>query len=216
MVRFDFKRWKERIAKRSDITGMLTHLTKPMTETDGLSESEINILAIDTLIKILREQKIIGSTTEGGFIIGNTPAVCFQEVPLYSLVQNVEYEKDMHSEGLSKKVRYCGVGLCFSKFYAFDKGARPVIYEKKDHAKRLLPESEYWRIVSLNISVTDPNIIDWTHEREWRTPNNFEFDINLAHVLLYDKGCWDYFIANCPDDILKAIYGVTVLRSIYM
>ena len=49
---------------------------------------------------------------------------------------------------------------------------RPVIYDKTISAKKYLPENEWWRIVNLDLSDED-RFIDWTHEREWRVPNDF-------------------------------------------
>lgn len=79
------KDWKARIAERNDITRNLIHLTKPKQDNGN------KIDAYDVLLKILRERKLIGSTTEG-YIIGDRKAVCLQESPIYSLSQNVYYE----------------------------------------------------------------------------------------------------------------------------
>lgn len=59
--------WTKRISKRSDISGMVTHLTKSnRNNLSNLDEWEINQLAIDNLISILKEQKIKGSVTSKG------------------------------------------------------------------------------------------------------------------------------------------------------
>lgn len=63
--------WKKRIARRSDMTCSLVHLTK-----DAVIGGE-KVNAIDVLIKILKERKLVGSTTESGFIVGSRKAVCF-------------------------------------------------------------------------------------------------------------------------------------------
>lgn len=220
MGSFNFVNWQERIANRTDMTGMLTHLTKP-TENDIKcidieDEREINIKAVDNLIKILTDRKINGSTTEKGFIVGKVPAVCFQDVPMYSLVQNVKYEQLKRNEGNSKKIRYCGVGLSFGKFYVFTKGGRSVFYEQRDKAKSILPKEEYWRIVNHQIISGNENVIDWTHEREWRYPGDFEFEISMINVILYDSHCWKYFQEKCPQEIMQDIYGITILKSILM
>lgn len=219
MNNFNFETWQERISNRTDMTGMLTHLTKPTEEDlksiDIKDETQINLKAVDNLIKILIDKKINGSTTATGYIIGDTPAVCFQDVPMYSLVQNVKYEQSRRINQNLNKIRYCGIGLSFGKFYVFTKGGRPVFYEDKDKAKIILPKEEHWRIVNLHLISGDPNnIIDWTHEREWRHPNNFIFEVDMAHVILYDINCWRYFQDNCPQEILKDIYGITILKSV--
>lgn len=219
MANFSFEQWQDRIANRSDLTGMVTHLTKPTeTEINNIeitNQRELNLRAVDNLIRILKDKNINGSTSKG-FIIGDMPAVCFQEVPIYSLIQNVQYEYLQRKQGNSHKVRYCGVGLSFGKFYVFTKGGRPVIYEDKEKMKKLLSSTEYWRIVNTKLICEDPNIIDWTHEREWRCKNHFEFELDVAHVILYDMECYKYFYEKCPPEILSEIYGVTILKSVLM
>lgn len=213
---YDWEQWLSRIANRSDLTGRATHLTKPSCDTKGLSEDEINQLATENLINILKDGVIYGSTTEKGFIVGETPAVCFQDAPFYSLVQNVEYELQRRRANPNERYRYCGVGLAFRKHYIFSKGGRPVFYEQTELAKKLLPEHEYWRIVNFKLLIEN-NPIDWTHEREWRLPNELKFELNSAHILLYDKKvCWDFFLKNCPEEIFREIYGITILKSIMM
>lgn len=211
--------WKNRISKRSDITGMLTHLTKPIQKNlEGLNDSEINKLSIDNLISILKDKKINGSTTSQGFIIGNITAVCFQDAPLYGIIQNVEFEKEMREVRENSKLRYTGIGLTFGKPYIYAKGGRPVIYEDTASAKSFLPSNQHWRIVRFNIDFINnfQKRVDWTHEREWRAPDSIEFDLKLCHIVLYDKECLDYFNEKCPKEIKDKIYGITVLKSILM
>jgi hypothetical protein len=203
-----------RIGSRSDLTNMVSHLTKPVCDTKGLDEHKINELATENLIKILEDRVIHGSTTEKGFIVGKTPAVCFQDVPIYGLIQNVEYERKRRENNCNERYRYCGVGLGFYKPYIFVNGGRPVIYEKTEIAKKMLPQDEHWRIVNFDISLDNVNLIDWTHEREWRLPNKLNFDLEFVHVLLYNNICWNFFINNCSSEILKKINGVTLLIRI--
>ena len=64
MKQFDYGDWKDRISKRADITGMVTHLTKPKEGSlNSNDENEINFRAVDNLIRILDEKKIRGSVT---------------------------------------------------------------------------------------------------------------------------------------------------------
>lgn len=215
---FTLEMWKDRIANRSDLTGMLTHLTKPseedLIELDITNEKEVNLKAVDNLIKILTDKKINGSTCKG-FINGDIPAVCFQEVPMYSLVQNVKYEQLQRKENNSNKIRYCGVGLSFNKFYIFANKGRQVIYDDTEVMKSILPKELYWRIVKMRLIMND-NIVDWSHEREWRCPEEFNFDLKNAHIILYDYNCYKYFYEKCPKDIIDKIYGITILKSILM
>jgi hypothetical protein len=93
-VPYDLDQWKARVASRADITGMVVHLTKPVPNVDtiGMDDSKIAVSATANLIRILKDGKIRGSTTDKGFIVGKTPAVCFQDVPHSGLIQNVEHE----------------------------------------------------------------------------------------------------------------------------
>jgi hypothetical protein len=194
---------------------MVTHLTKP-SDLSIKDEDILNIESVKNLIKILEEKEIKGSNTKSGYIIGNRKAVCFQDAPMYGIIQNVEFEKEMRKKGKSKKVRYSGNGLAFSKYYAYDKGSRPVLYEKTSTAKKILHDEEHWRIVNLEISTLTGKNIDWMHEREWRVPENFKIDYKLTHVILYNKESYDYFMENCDPKIIKEVHGITVILGLLM
>lgn len=215
----NFEQWQKRIASRSDLTGRVTHLTRPPAEdiTDGMSFDEINKMAVDNLIKILKDRRINGSSKEG-FIVGNKRAVCFQDAPLYGLIQNVEHERSRRESGEDEKLRYCGVGLSFVKTDIYQGyNGRPVIYEKKEKAKDLLPPDEWWRIVNYDFKYDNRwDIIDWTHEREWRVPGDMDFEYNkgFVHVILYNPECVRYFLKRCPAEIVEKIYGITTLKSV--
>lgn len=170
---YNIDEWKARIAERSDMSTSLIHLTR---EKDD--DSVYNIL-----YKILKSKKIIGSTTASGFICGNNTATCFQDVPLSSMCQNVYYEQKRIETGKDKKIRYRAIGLLFQKDYVFKKGGRPVLYDKTQDAKKYLPKDEWWRIVNMDFSDKD-NIVDWSHEREWRLKGDFEFELEEATILV--------------------------------
>lgn len=166
------KDWRRRISERTDMSTSLIHLTRE-TETES---------TIDILYKILKDKKIKGSTTTSGFICGEERAVCFQDTPLNSLCQNVFFEQKKMELDKNYKLRYRAVGILIDKKLGFEKGIRPVIYEKTSIAKAFLPESEWWRIVNLNLDHSE-NIIDWTHEREWRVKGDFEFELSDVTIL---------------------------------
>jgi hypothetical protein len=90
--------WLRRHHARVDISSVLTHLTK-RTEIDGK-----HLSAVDVLLKILAEKEIKGSTTDKGFIVGDRPAVCFQDAPLLALAQNIAFEAEHHDK-LGNKIR---------------------------------------------------------------------------------------------------------------
>ncbi|HFK1791175.1 TPA: DUF2971 domain-containing protein [Bacillus pacificus] len=203
---YDWEKWERRIKYRSDLGGYLYHLTKPEENEDG----KIIMSALDRLLKIIKERKLNGSSTKSGFIMGSKKAICFQDAPIHGIVQNIVHEQDFRKE-LGNKVRYRGIGLAFPKTYIFKSGGRPVFYEKKEIAKNILPKDEWWRIVNLDLSQND-NIIDWTHEKEWRLPENeFHFDLSEAVVLLPNRTMYQEFIEECPLDSLKEIEGIVQL-----
>lgn len=207
------KDWGKRISRRSDISMGLVHLTKG---NDKLNSFQV-------LMKILKEQKLIGSTNQTingvprGFICGNEPVVCFQDVPLFSLSENILLEQQMHSDAPTAPIRYTAFGLRFDKRYIFQKGGRPVIYEKTEVAKKFLPNDEYWRIVKLDLDNVD-NIIDWTYEREWRIKGDFSFDLNEVEILLSDQDSVNKFYKYCEKEdmlhIFKEIKSIITLKSL--
>ncbi|MEA5498373.1 hypothetical protein VB834_15340 [Limnoraphis robusta Tam1] len=203
--------WKKRVVSRSDMTSQVVHLTRSAI-INGKSSP-----AIDVLMKILIEKKLIGSSTQSGFICGERRAVCFQETPLYSLAQNIYLEQEYRQKNPSGKVRYQGVGLTFSKPYVYRKGGRPVIYDRSEDAKKYLPPSEWWRIVRFDLG-DDKTIIDWTDEREWRVPEDFIFDWEETSIILPSAIAYQEFIRRCQSmnsvNLLAKIKGIVNLGAV--
>ena len=190
--------WREKISNRSDLVARLSHLTgRKASNDDG---------AFEVLWKILTEKRLIASGAEG-FINGDIKAVCFQEVPLQAMAENV----------LRGNTHYFGFGLRVNRGFFYRRGGRPVFYGEVDHLKKILPATEYWRIVSMNLNDPD-RIIDWTHEREWRHPGDFEFDWSEIEVIVKDHIYFEKFINRCFEknqtDILKGIHGIISLDSV--
>lgn len=195
-------KWTKRIQYRTDLSGYVYHLTKA-----EISKGKEILSALDRLLKIISERKINGSTTESGFITGNRKAVCFQDAPISGIVQNVLHE-DSYRKELGGKIRYTNFGLAFPKPYIFRNGGRPVFYEDKEIAKKILPRDEWWRIVDYNLT-DGKNIVDWTHEREWRMPTNeFNFDLSKATILVPSSARYRELIEKLPDSDLNDILGI--------
>lgn len=209
---YDYKKWKARMSNRQDLSSSLVHLTRPATI------NSVNFSAVDVLLKILRERKIIGSTSEKGFIRGNKSAVCFQDAPLYSIAQNLKFEKELSKEQ-NNRHRYSGCGLVFSKYYLFQNGCRPVIYDIPEEGKKYITESELYRLVAFDMT-NIKNVIDWSHEREWRMPGDFSFRLDWSAILLETKEDYREFIKKSAleenGDILETICGVIVLDALLM
>lgn len=199
--------WYDRYKHRMDISARLTHLTKGKSEED----------AFNNLLSILKDREIHGSTTESGFICGKIPAVCLQETPLYSIAENLQYEKFLRTQGYSK-IRYLGFGIRFTKLFIYSKGGRPVIYDDTDFMKEILPKDEHWRIVKLNLS-NSSDIADWTHEREWRVPKKLTFNYGNCEIIVPSSEYYQSFINHCisnnETEMLSNIKGIIVLSSVY-
>ena len=201
---YTFDKWSRRVKYRSDLSGHLYHLTKKVTDKEG----KTIMTATEVLIKIIKERKLIGSSTEKGFIVGERKAVCFQDTPIYSLTQNIVHENAFREE-LGGKVRYVSVGLAFSKPYIFNHGGRPVFYESTEKGKRILQDTDWWRIVDFDLSDKN-NIVDWTHEREWRIPveESFDFDLSKATIVVPNQASYVKLLEGLPLEDIKSVLGI--------
>lgn len=202
--------WIEKIARRSDLSSKLVHLTRSAVIDDR------KVGPVDVLTYILIDGRIAAST---GFIVGDIPATCFQDAPIYAVAQNLYAEQQYRKAVEDARVRYVGVGLMFDKVAVYQRGGRPVIYEDTERAKAMLPEDEWWRIVRFDLNDED-DMVDWTHEREWRVPGCFDFELDEVTVLLPNKFAFDQFVKNCEDykretDIIAQIRGIVSLGSVF-
>lgn len=198
------KEWRNRIVRRTDFSCDLTHLTK----------SNGNNNSLDVLIKILKDKKLVGGS---GYVCGDIPVVCFQDIPLNSLSENILYEQILRKKNPEQPHRYDAFGLRFSKTFIYRQGGRPVIYEDTEIAKKFLPKEEYWRIVKLDLS-NDDNVIDWTHEREWRVKECLEFDWSDVEIVLSQEHSLQKFIEKCKEndieEVLDKVKGIITLKSL--
>lgn len=192
--------WRERISNRSDLVARITHLTRGNTDDE----------AFEVLWKILQDKTIKGSGNEG-YIVGGKKAVCFQEVSLYSIAENLIFE-----DALGGKNRYSRFGLRFNKIGMYRLGARPVIYGKTEELKSALSKNEYWRIVNLDLD--SESVVDWSHEREWRLPSDYHFKYSDTEVIVKDDHYYKIFINKCIQDnrldILMNINGIIPLNTV--
>jgi len=202
--------WLERSATRIDLTSRVTHLTKESI-IDGLQKSTAEII-----FKMLDEEIIVGSNPGSSFIVGSHSAVCFQDAPLYSLAQNILFERNYRKKYGYDNIRYRASGLSFKKQLAFKQGARPVFYDKTEVAKMLLPEDDWWRIVRLDLDNTN-DFVDWTHEREWRIKGNFNFRRKDVLVILSTKKEYAKFLDICLDErkpYFREVEGIVIMQSL--
>lgn len=110
--------------------------------------------AFDNLETILREARIGASKR---MVRGDCAVVCLHEAALGALSLPLSYDA---------RRRYAPFGIAVDKRYAYQMGARPVIYMPLEEAKALLPAKELWRVVRLELGGSKS--VDWSFEREWR------------------------------------------------
>jgi len=147
---------------KPDLTHGLIHLTGDRIVKGGLS-------AQDALDSILKDGLIKGSESNG-YIKGHMKATCFTEMPLSSLSYFIESPYTKHNDK--------PFGIAISKKTAWGIGARPVIY-LPDNEALCIPENEKWRHVQFKLGE-----IDFTHEREWRAPNDFNMKKLGVYVIV--------------------------------
>lgn len=199
----DHSVWIKRTQRRSDITTRLTHLTR------GNGEKE----AFDVLNQILEEKVLRASSA--GYIIGNEKVVCFQDIPMVGIAENIICENQLRKEKGYTTIRYNPFGIRVNKQHAFRRGAREVIYGKKEEMKSVVKESEWWRIVTHNMDIPSETI-DWTHEREWRIKGDYLFEYSEIEVIVenpkYYKKFMEYWMDKNPE-MLKTVNGIICIDS---
>ena len=144
------------------VGGMLTHFTRASHPS----------AAIDNLVGILTAGVIRASTR---MIRTRRPVVCFFDAPFEHLARVLDR---------TSRRRYEPFGIAVNKRYAFEMGARPVIYLPWLEAVALLPRAELWRVVSLDMDRQPA--IDWTFEREWRMAGDLGLAAAETVVLVED------------------------------
>jgi hypothetical protein len=186
-------------------------------------DSQIEADALDVLMEILESGIIKGSGKEG-FINGSTTAACFQDTPMYSLGQMYYQEKLLKekdgkgaADGADRTdFRYTLHGLAFDKKTIWDQGGRPVIYEETEIAKKFLTPDQWWRIVNLNLHDMT-NLTDWTHEREWRVPGDFRFNLPGTFIILPGHKAFKKFLVHPKQkehDFLSKVCAVIPLSPV--
>lgn len=158
------------------------------------------VSALDALISILRDQQIRASGYQG-FIKGGGVATCFTEMPLAAVSKLTEQSRFTNHP-------YEGYGIAIHKSYAFSQGARPVIY-LPDSEAGWLPNDQRWRHVTFECGV-----VDFTHEREWRSPRDFMLDQSVGYyVIVQTHACENKIISSLghrPNGILGFIHMETL------
>ncbi len=165
---------------RTDLSNRLTHLTK---KTNSIS-------AMDVLVQILSDKKI---KSHDFMIGGRNNVVCFTEVPYLAIAEMMELrEKDSSIASSPIFNRFEGYGISYDRFSAFERGVRPVIYGDKEEYQKILPDqTDYWKVV--NYDPENDYRIDWTYEREWRVPGDFDFEYKDVEIIIPHAGLYEEF-----------------------
>lgn len=167
---------------RPDFSNYLAHFCtnrQPVGKKDPSNpiKDKAKQIAINRLISILKDKKIIASTMPWT----GTHAVCFTECPWSSLIDHT--------------LQYSPYGIGFSKQFVFSKNGSPVFYVRADQFKKqewhehlksfVTPFWPHYRPKSLS-SKHRFTTCDYTHEREWRVPHDFPFEYNQVEFIILD------------------------------
>lgn len=147
---------------RPDLSPYLIHLTRKTEKKSGFL----------VLQQIIFRDKMLKGSDKTGFIKGSTPAVCFMDIPFFSLKYLFTYNNAR---------RYEPYGIFVKKETAYLNGARPVYYMSQEEENEFFGSraADKWRIVKLDVDDTnakEPDWICWTQEREWRCPIQYKLD----------------------------------------
>ena len=149
--------------RRADFNHSLVHLTRERSIAVAGPNGQVMVQAVppfDVLKEIISSGLIRGSGNDG-YVKGTQKAVCFSEIPLAAVA-------DFASGPDVEKARYRFYGVAVSKKAAFAAGGRPVIY-LPDEEGQWIPTEQKWRHVRFEFAA-----VDFTHEREWRVPGDFD------------------------------------------
>lgn len=174
---------------RPDFSKYLVHFTKgrkpdskamdnPALQFKGHSAKE-------RLLGILRSKKIIASRLTTG---NDSDAVCLTECVWSSLL--------IHAK------RYSCYGIGFTKEFVYKQGGNPVFYANSIIFNDLIG-SKHKAFMALYDPFA-PHPIDFSHEREWRNPNELTFNYpDIAFVIIksqYDIPDFQPFIKSIGID----------------
>ena len=165
---------------RPDQSDFLAHFAsggKPVGKKDTKNpiKDKVRLTAIQRLISILTEKKIIASTMPWT----GSHAVCFTECPWSSLLDHTK--------------NYSPYGIGFSKKFIFAMNGAPVYYVRADQFKKqqwhdhlkafATPFWPKYRPKSIDNKVKFIDC-DYLHEREWRVPHDLSFEYQQIEFVI--------------------------------
>jgi hypothetical protein len=174
----------------SDYVGHFTKSTPPIVQDD--STATITGSAFDRLVSILSAGRIRATPMPWT----NRRAVAFTECPWGSLVDHAN--------------RYSPFGIGFSKGRIFAAGGGPALYLRPDLIRKQQDEyrhnddatrkgfhSHVWAFVTpfvpryapqsfIDDSWSGKPTVDYSHEREWRVPHDFTFQLEQVEFIVVE------------------------------
>lgn len=167
----------------TDYLKELARSSTSITDLSGLGEilDEADAQSKEVLDNILESKCVRKSTIETHF----SEAVCLTECTLPGV--------------LAHSARYGRYGLVFEKASLYGKGARPVAHVQKELRLALIDSQDeiptvkknMLYFVNLNPPVGQSNhkIQDYTHEREWRCPEDIPVEDAVALIVAKREDC---------------------------
>lgn len=173
---------RSHLRTRVDVSRWMLHFVRDRDPTDRVQDHEDDPIPLEpdagaraVLLNIIRETALrAGFSYRAGrpTVYGKSPAVCFTEMPLHSLLRYAGSRPDN---------RVGGFLVAVLREELFKAGARPVIYgasaDSGERGANWLPERERYRYVAY-----EPGKYDWTHEREWRWPARARDRVHVDNV----------------------------------
>jgi abortive phage resistance protein AbiGi (putative antitoxin) len=174
---------------RPDLSEYLVHFTKgtpPLGPADAQSQEVKAVAEASARSRI--ESILVTKTIYASHIPwANSLAVCLTECPWPSLIG--------HSEN------YSPYGIGFSKSHIFAAGGNPVFYIRDDLYKKQRTDPFSWHshvhtfitpftppyAGKAHVDSTGHGIVDYSHEREWRVPHNFTFELSQVKFVIVDS-----------------------------
>ena len=183
---------------RPDQSDYLAHFTTSRTpfgdERNPTSKFK-NMSAYDRLLAILEGGTIFAYSLP---FVGRR-ATCFTECPWSSLLAHAK--------------RYSPYAVGFTKPHVFAAGGGPAYYVRADHWEKqnwgddikafVTPMWPEYRPSALKSDAyLSGRTIDYSHEREWRVPHDFTFNIDQVQFVIVNSY---EDVAKCPKNIKDAI-----------
>lgn len=168
---------------RPDFSNYLAHFTTDRAPVSNIDDNPTNgpttgLSAYDRLVAILETKTILASSLPWT----GRNAVCLTECPWSSLIHHAD--------------EYSSFGIGFNKAHVFNAGGGPVFYIRKElwdkqewHPHLKTFATPFWpKYRSKKLKEEhDFKTVDYSHEREWRVPHDFNFEYSDIQFVVVEK-----------------------------